>query len=115
MKKINIVKSNREFNEVINKGIKHKNTIFYLYILKNDYKYNRYGIAVSKKIGNAVIRNKYKRQIKDIINDILVPNIMSDFVFIVRPNIKNLKYSEFKEETIKLINKLGENYEKQNV
>ena len=33
MKKINIVKSNREFNEVINKGIKHKNTIFYLYIL----------------------------------------------------------------------------------
>ena len=78
MKKINIVKSNREFNEVINKGIKHKNTIFYLYILKNDYKYNRYGIAVSKKIGNAVTRNKYKRQIKDILRKLVGSCIRSN-------------------------------------
>lgn len=112
MKKKYIVKTREEFNCLIKTGICSKNKYFVIYHLPNNKSYDRFGISVGKKIGNAVTRNKYKRQIKDIIDDILVPNIMSDFVFIVRPNIKNFKYSEFKEETIKLINKLGENYEK---
>ena len=71
-KKINIVKSNLEFNNIIHKGNKYVSNIFYTYVLINNYNYNRYGIAISTKIGNAVIRNKYKRQIKDIIDKIKI-------------------------------------------
>ena len=67
MKKINIVKSNLEFNNIIHKGNKYVSNIFYTYVLINNYNYNRYGIAISTKIGNAVIRNKLK--IKASINN----------------------------------------------
>ena len=69
MKKINIVKKNLEFNEIIKKGKKYYSDLFFVYILKNSFPYNRFGISVSKKVGNAVIRNKYKRRIKNIIDN----------------------------------------------
>ena len=36
MKKINIVRSNREFNNIIHTGKKYVGNIFYVYMLKND-------------------------------------------------------------------------------
>ena len=51
MKKINIVKKNTEFNDIIKKGIKYSSDLFYVYIVDNSFMYNRYGISVSKKTG----------------------------------------------------------------
>ena len=51
-------------------GKKYSSDIFYIYVVDNSYGFNRYGISVSKKVGNAVTRNKYKRRIRDIIDDI---------------------------------------------
>lgn len=112
MKKINIVKRNAEFNSIIANGIKYQNSIFFVYLEKNNFSYNRYGIAVSKKIGNAVIRNRYKRQIKDIIDDIKIDVSGYDFIFIARPNIKQNSYQNTKESIINLIDRIGEKNEK---
>ena len=78
MKKINIVNKNLEFNDIINSGKKGVSKYFYIYIKENNYPYNRYGIAISKKIGNAVVRNKFKRQVKDIIDDLSINNSCRD-------------------------------------
>ena len=48
MKKINIVKKNTEFNNIIKIGKKYSNDIFYIYIVDNSCLYNRYGISVSE-------------------------------------------------------------------
>lgn len=112
MKKINIVKNNREFNNIINTGNKFKSDIFTICMLKNEFNYNRYGIAISKKIGNAVVRNKYKRQIKDIIDDIKITICCYDIIFIAKSNIKTNNYQLIKEDIIKFFNKIGEKNEK---
>lgn len=68
MKKKNIVKNNRDFNRIIqnNKPYKYKDYIIYMErINENSY---HFGISVSKKLGNAVIRNKLKRQVRSIIS-----------------------------------------------
>lgn len=68
MKKKNIVKNNRDFNRIIqnNKPYKYKDYIIYMErIDENSY---HFGISVSKKLGNAVIRNKLKRQVRSIIS-----------------------------------------------
>jgi len=68
MKKINIVKESRDFNNIINKNkpFRYKDYIFYTE--KKEDSIYKFGIAVPKKLGGAVTRNKIKRQIKNILD-----------------------------------------------
>ena len=63
---------------------------------------NRYGISVSKKVGKAVVRNKIKRRLKDIISKNSIKNGY-DYVIIVRKAIIELSYEDMKNELLKLI------------
>ena len=69
MRKIYIVKSARDFERIIKTGQLSKNKSFIVYYSDNNLPYNRYGISVGKKLGNAVYRNKYKRKIRAIIDN----------------------------------------------
>ncbi len=68
MKKINILKNSRDFDRIIkgNKPYKYKDYI--IYIERNTNDLYKFGLSVGKKIGNAVNRNKVKRQLKSIID-----------------------------------------------
>jgi ribonuclease P protein component len=68
MKKINILKNSRDFDRIIKKykPYKYKDYIIYLERETNDV--YKFGLSVGKKIGNAVNRNKVKRQLKSIIS-----------------------------------------------
>ena len=69
MKKYERVKSNILFNEIINKGKKQSNKFFTIFFDdKKDIK-PLYGVAVSKRLGNAVLRNKLKRQTRELIDE----------------------------------------------
>ena len=67
MKKYEIVKTHEEFNEIIQTGEKIKNSFYNIYIRKSNFKFPRFGIAIGKKLGNAVYRNKRKRQLRNIL------------------------------------------------
>ena len=106
MKKINIIKKNYDINSIINNQNVIKNKYFYIYKGINNVKNYRFAICVSKKIGNAVTRNKIKRQIKDIIDKSnLVFNYNNDYVIIIRKEIIDLNYTEIKENLVNLISK----------
>jgi len=62
-----IIKKNIEFNNILKKGRMMRTKNFCAYVIANDFKHPRFGISVPKKLGNAVIRNKIKRQSKEII------------------------------------------------
>ena len=108
MKKKDIIKSSREYTEIINNGKNIKSKNFSIYYRTNKEK-NRYGISVPKKTGKAVIRNKIKRRIKNIIDN--SKNSMQstfDYVIIIRKGILDLTYIEMEKELTNLINNIGD-------
>ncbi len=104
MKKKFIVKSNREFDNIIKTGKFKKNKHYIIYYKKNKYDYSRFGISVSKKLGNAVFRNRYKRKIRSIVDNYrkVIPN-NSDYVIIMRRDMVNLSYKEMEKSFEKIM------------
>ena len=68
MKKINILKNSRDFDRIIKSNKPYIYKDYVIYIEKNTNDYHKFGISVSKKLGNAVNRNKIKRQVRSIID-----------------------------------------------
>jgi len=111
MKKIKILKKNYEFDRIIKKSkpFKYKYLISYIERETNDL--YKFGISIGKKIGNAVERNKIKRQIKSILDKKYYKN---DFncIIIVGKGIKKVSYKELEEDLLNFVEKLNITKEK---
>lgn len=68
MKKINILKDSRDFDRIIKNNKPYKYKDYIIYLEREDQPNFHFGLSVGKKIGNAVHRNKVKRQLKSIID-----------------------------------------------
>ncbi|MBP0979042.1 MAG: ribonuclease P protein component [Oscillospiraceae bacterium] len=81
---------NKSFRYVYNRGISVVSPLLVTYVLKNQYRNNRIGITASKKIGNAVKRNRARRIIKAAYRD-LRENINTgyDIIFVARVRTVN--------------------------
>ena len=111
MKKINIIKKEKEINEVIKTGKKYKNKYFIIYIKDNGLDRHRFCVCVSKKLGNAVTRNKNKRQVKDIIDKSkIVFSNNKDYVIILNREINLIDFEEKKINLIDLLKQLEGEY-----
>ncbi len=104
MKKLYIVKHNRDFEKIMKDGSCSKNRCYVVYNLDNELPYNRYGISVSKKLGNAVFRNKYKRIVRNIIDNNKKDYIKGkDYIIILRRGVLEKSYQQLENELIELI------------
>lgn len=104
MKKALRLTKNLEFINVYKSGRRISSPFFVMYIKKNDLGYSRLGVSVSKKVGKSVVRNKIKRQIKEIIRknyDFI--NSGLDIVFSVKPAAVQLNYAQIEKEIISLL------------
>lgn len=110
MKKYEIVKDAKDFNEIINQKECINNSCFLIYIRKNNLTISRFGLAVGKKLGNAVHRNKYKRQLRMIINQNKKEFPKGfDYIIIMKGKCKEISYQEIETNLCELISKRREN------
>ena len=75
---------------------------------RKDTKEPRYGITVTKKIGNASKRNKVKRRIRHLIKDFLPKYGKNgyDYVFIAKENLISENWDKLKLESISVLKEL---------
>ena len=111
MKKKEIIKKSNDYTKIINNNNKMRNKYYSIFYIKSNN--TLFGISIPKKTGTAVVRNKIKRQIKNIIdtNKIHIQNNYN-YVIIIRKEILELTYIEKEKELITLFKKIGENNEK---
>lgn len=103
----NRLKERRDFQRVFNNGQSMAGKFVVVYCLFVGHNTTRFGFSVSKKVGNAVVRNRVKR----ILRDICRRNLASfrpgmDLIFIARPRIKGVSSSQVERDLMSLAYKM---------
>ena len=84
-------------------------TIFFKKLSGKSNKYLNISFVTQKKLGNAVKRNKIKRRLRNIMNQILKIsklNLNYSYLIITKKNIINASFSDIKEITFKDFKKI---------
>ncbi len=107
MKKEYRIKKSKDIETILRKKRSSGNKYYIIYVTENhETKHFRLAMSVSKKLGNAVVRNRIKRQIKHVILDFKL-NIKNYNVFIIaRKDCIDLAYKDRKVQIKKLLNYL---------
>ena len=89
------IRKNIEFLNVYRHGKSYANKYLVMYVLSNKIDENRFGITVSKKVGNSVVRHRITRLIRECIR-LQESNILTeyDIVIVARKAAKDKKYQD---------------------
>ena len=80
-----VLRKRAEFVQVQNKGKRHRGRSLLLMVYPNESDKSRIGLTVSRKVGNAVVRNRVRRRLRESIR--ANPERFAsgqDYVFIAR-------------------------------
>ncbi len=99
----------KDFDHIYQNGKKHTaKGILLAYTAKNQVDHNRTAFVVSKKIGNAVQRNKKRRQIRaayQLLKDKIAQGF--DILFLALKQEKNASYQQIAEAVKLVLQKAG--------
>lgn len=98
MNKRQRIKKNEEFQMIFKKGKSFANRQFVVYCLEEKQEYFRIGLSVSKKVGNAVVRNRIKRYIRQAFLELKEEvNSNMNYIIIARNPAAKLDFHETKK------------------
>ena len=99
---------NDDFKSLL-KGKKISNkylTIFYKVLSNKSTNSLNISFVAQKKLGNAVIRNKVKRRLKNIMNNTIKINLKYSYLFIAKKSILDGNFFDIKETILKDLKKI---------
>lgn len=108
MQRENRLTRREDFNKVYRYGKSSANHQFVVYVLNQPASVPgesfRLGISASKKVGNAVVRNRLRRMIKEIVRlngERLAPR--KDLILIVRKPAAEMEYAEMEKSILHVL------------
>ncbi len=102
------LKKNYEFRRLYNRGKSHAAPCLVLYCRRNSSAGNKLGITVSAKVGNAVVRNKVRRRLREIYR-LAEGELRSgfDIVLVARPRAVRSDYEALRREFYMAAERMG--------
>ena len=94
--------TSKQFSQVHREGLSIANRLLVVRVLANGLDHSRFGFLVSKRIGNAVGRNRVKRRLREVVRIIPVKPGW-DAVFIARRDINQADFQQLKQAAENLL------------
>lgn len=103
-----VLRGNKDFAKVYKRGKSIGSRYVVVFYKKNNLDYNRIAFLASKKVGNAVIRNRARRLMKESVRlSSPIEKIGYDIIFIARKTIVGQKLADVKESIEAATRKTG--------
>jgi ribonuclease P protein component len=102
--KVYRLRKNKEFRRVYNRGRSTATSLMVLVYLHTPWTGLKVGFSVTKKVGNAVVRNRVRRRIKEAVRvrmDMIKDHV--SIVFVARPAIVNAEFSAIEKSVETLL------------
>lgn len=90
------LKRNFEFQRAYSRGKSALTNYFVLYVVKTKKRENNVGYTVSKKVGNAVVRNRVRRRLKEAFRTIDIQSCCYDIVIVARTRALSIEFDTLK-------------------
>lgn len=101
----NRLKKRKEFGYIYKKGTKVYGQHLCIFFVPSKIQTPRIGISIANKVGNAVVRNKLKRQIRHIMRE-FVPYIKNvNLIIMVYPEIVGTTFNDLHNNIQKTLQK----------
>ncbi len=94
----------REYHQVFQSGKKLVSPLFVVYVLPGSGSFSRLGMAVSKRVGKAVVRNRIKRLIRELFRR--HKNLLKspcDVVFVARRQAAGALLGDYTQQFLTLL------------
>lgn len=102
------IKKNREFSRAYARGKSYVHPHLVLYVCKNRLGYTRIGLTATKKVGNAVRRNRARRVMRAALSEHLAENIGGyDIILVARAQTPGLKSQKVSRTLARLLAQAG--------
>jgi ribonuclease P protein component len=105
------LRNSREFRLVYERGRRYSSPYFNVFVLRTGSLEPRLGLTVTKKIGDAVVRNRCKRRLREIVRhyfnerrSTFAGDIGIDLVINARSSLPNTEYGQVEEAFSRLMN-----------
>jgi len=106
--KLKAVNQNREFLRAYKRGKGYVDSLVVMYVIKNRYGFTRFGITSSKKVGNAVKRNRARRVLRQSVRNIgFDMNAGYDIILVARAKTAYVKQQQVEAQLRNLAKQAG--------
>ena len=89
LKKINSLKKSTDFERIIKHNRSYKYIDYFIYVERDTNDIYHFGLSVGKKLGNAVKRNKVKRQLRSILDQMQFINHFNCIIIVRKSYLEN--------------------------
>ncbi len=102
------LRNSQQFRRVYEHGHRIHTPFFSAFFLRNGAGERRYGFTVTRKIGGAVVRNRCKRRLREIVRKYeLCPSYPDSFdlVFNVKPEMAGADFKQLQESFARMMSR----------
>lgn len=108
-----MLSNSQQFRKVYDQGQRFHTSYFSAFILKNDVDELRLGITVTRKIGNAAIRNRCKRRLREALRTrIDLSDLAGDLVINAKSDLVRAEFTQIVDALEKTVARFRDSFSK---